>query len=64
MKKYYSRRLYNIHISDGFLDTPVYITMYAVSGLSWVLAFRKARQMLGEKHVPLMSVLTAGVFAA
>jgi len=53
-----------MHIPDGFLDLPLAILLYAVSLLLLVPAFRKAGMAVGEKHVPLMSVLTAGVFAA
>lgn len=52
------------HIPDGFLDLPICVIMYAISLVFWIPAFRKARRVLGEKHIPLMSMLTAGVFAA
>lgn len=53
-----------MHIPDGFLNIATVGTTYAVSagGLSYGL--REARKKLAEKHVPLMGIMAAFIFAA
>ncbi len=53
-----------MHIPDGFLNIATIGTTYAVSagGLSYGL--REARKKLAEKHVPLMGIMAAFIFAA
>lgn len=53
-----------MHIPDGFLDLFTCAIMYAISSILCLQAFRKVKQVLEEEHVPLMSLLTAGVFAS
>jgi len=53
-----------MHIPDGFLSVATAATTYAASvgGVSY--AVKEANRKLGEKHVPLMGVLAAFIFAA
>lgn len=53
-----------MHIPDGFLSAPVAAAAYAVSAVGVGLASRKVSQRLGEKHIPLMGVMGAFIFAA
>lgn len=52
-----------LHIPDGFMDGPVSIFGYIVSGLVLGLALRKVNTQLGDKAAPLMGVLAAFIFA-
>ncbi len=53
-----------MHIPDGFLDPPVFFAAWVLA-LGFILpAFRGAQRSLGDRDLPLLSVLTAGVFAA
>ncbi len=53
-----------MHIPDGFLNVATVATTYAVSvgGISY--AVKEANRKLTEKHIPLMGVLAAFIFAA
>nr|MDO8133916.1 energy-coupling factor ABC transporter permease [Candidatus Njordarchaeum guaymaensis] len=53
-----------MHIPDGFLDLSVIVATYALAAIFWVIASIKTKRALGEKEVPLLSIMTAGVFAA
>lgn len=53
-----------MHIPDGFLNVAMVATTYAVSAGSVSYAVRAANKKLREKHVPLMGVLAAFIFAA
>ncbi len=53
-----------MHIPDGFLNITTVATTYAVSAGGVGNAVRIANKKLGEKHVPLMGVLAAFIFAA
>jgi cobalt/nickel transport system permease protein len=53
-----------LHIPDGFLATPTIATTYAVSAGAMGFGLREARKKLVEKHVPLMGILAAFIFAA
>jgi len=55
---------YIIHIPDGFLSVATVATTYVVSAGGIGNAVRVANKKLGEKHVPLMGVLAAFIFAA
>ncbi len=53
-----------MHIPDGYLDLPITLVCAAISAVFIVLGLVQAKRYLDERHVPLMAVLTAGVFAA
>lgn len=53
-----------MHIPDGFLSTPVWAGLAAVSAPSVGVLARKAQSGLEESRVPLMGVMGAFVFAA
>jgi len=53
-----------MHIPDGFLSVATIATTYAVSAGGVSYAVREANKKLKEKHVPLMGVLAAFIFAA
>ncbi len=53
-----------MHIPDGFLDTKTWVGMGGVSGVFIAIAVRKANRRISEKHIPLLGVMAAFVFAA
>ena len=53
-----------MHIPDGFLTTPVWAGLAAVSAPAVGVLARKAQSALEESRVPLMGVMGAFVFAA
>ena len=53
-----------MHIPDGFLSVATVATTYAVSTGGVANAVRITNKKLGEKHVPLMGILAAFIFAA
>ncbi len=53
-----------MHIPDGFLNIATVATTYAASAGGVGYAVREANRKLREKHVPLMGVLAAFIFAA
>ena len=53
-----------MHIPDGFLNIATVAITYAASGGGVAFAVKAANKKLGEKHVPLMGVLAAFIFAA
>jgi len=53
-----------MHIPDGFLNIEVALATYIAAALILVIALKRAKKIMGEKHVPLLSVLAAGVFSA
>jgi cobalt/nickel transport system permease protein len=53
-----------MHIPDGFLNAAVAGTTYVVSVGGVANAARVANKKLGEKHIPMMGILAAFVFAA
>ena len=53
-----------MHIPDGFLNVATVATTYAASGGAVAYAVKATNKKLGEKHVPLMGVLAAFIFAA
>ena len=53
-----------MHIPDGFLNVGTVATTFAVSAGGVGNAVRVANKKLGERHVPLMGILAAFIFAA
>jgi len=53
-----------LHIPDGFLNIATLATTYAVSAGGIGFGLRQARKKLSEKHVPLMGIMAAFIFAA
>jgi len=53
-----------MHIPDGFLNVATVATTCVISAGGVGNAVRVANQKLGEKHVPLMGILVAFIFAA
>jgi len=53
-----------MHIPDGFLTYSVCAITYIGALIFWVFAFRRAKQVLSDRQVPLMATLTAMFFAA
>ncbi|MDR9459196.1 MAG: energy-coupling factor ABC transporter permease [Dehalococcoidia bacterium] len=53
-----------MHIPDGFLNIATVATTYAVSTGGIGYALRQARKKLADKHVPLMGIMAAFIFAA
>jgi len=53
-----------VHIPDGFLNVATVATTYAASAGGISYAVREANKKLREKHVPLMGILAAFIFAA
>lgn len=53
-----------MHIPDGFINAATAGITYAVSAAAVVVASGKAKKSFGERHVPLMGVTAAFIFAA
>ncbi len=53
-----------MHIPDGFLNVATAATTYVASAGGLAYGVREANRRLGERHVPLMGVMGAFVFAA
>ncbi len=53
-----------MHIPDGFLDTKTWLSLSIVSGVALAYAVKKVGKKIGEKHVPLIGVMSAFIFAA
>ena len=53
-----------MHIHDGFLSVPIWALLWVASVVIIAYAARKTEDKLGEKHIPLMGVLAAFIFAA
>ena len=53
-----------MHIPDGFLNTPVYTSFWAISGTTVALALKKLKTILKDKMIPLIGVTSAFIFAA
>jgi len=53
-----------MHIPDGFLNVPTVATTYVISAGGIGYALRAARKKMGEKHVPMLGILAAFIFAA
>jgi cobalt/nickel transport system permease protein len=52
-----------MHIPDGFLSTLVAVVFWGLSAIAVAYALRRVGKDLGERQVPLMSVLAAAIFA-
>lgn len=52
-----------MHLPDGFLDTRTWIGMSVISGVFITVAVRKANKTISEKHIPLLGVMAAFIFA-
>ncbi len=53
-----------MHIPDGFLNVVTAAATYVVSASGVGYSIKRANQKLGERHVPLMGVMGAFIFAA
>jgi len=53
-----------VHIPDGILNITTIATTYAVSAGGVGYGLREARKKLAERHVPLMGIMAAFIFAA
>ena len=53
-----------MHIPDGFLDTKTWVGMGGISAVFIGTAVRKANKIITDKHIPLLGVMAAFVFAA
>lgn len=53
-----------MHIPDGFLDSKTWVSLWGISSAAVITSGIKAKKTLGEKHIPLMGVMSAFVFAA
>ena len=53
-----------MHIPDGFLNIATVATAYVASAGGVSYAVKEANKKLKEKHIPLMGVLAAFIFAA
>ena len=53
-----------MHIPDGFLNAATAATTYVVSAGGVGYSIRQANRKLGDRHVPLMGVMAAFIFAA
>jgi cobalt/nickel transport system permease protein len=52
-----------MHIPDGFLSILVSVVLWVISIVGVGFALRRTGKELGERQVPLMGVLAAGIFA-
>lgn len=53
-----------LHIPDGFLSLPIAVLFWLITLGLVALALRHAGHDLGERQVPLIGVVAAGIFAA
>lgn len=53
-----------MHIPDGFLDVKTFSILGVVSAVTVGIAVKKLNKRLGDKHIPLLGVLSAFIFAA
>jgi cobalt/nickel transport system permease protein len=53
-----------LHIPDGFLSLPVALFFWVVAIGIIALAVRRTQGELGERHIPLMGMMAAFIFAA
>ncbi len=53
-----------MHIPDGFLSPPVFISGWALALISLGYALKKTKKILKEKMIPLMGVMAAFIFSA
>ena len=53
-----------MHIPDGFLSTEVWAVMWVISAVIIGYAVIRTDKGLGDKHIPLLGVLAAFIFAS
>lgn len=53
-----------MHIPDGFLDAKTWISLGVVSAGFVAVSVARANKKLDEKHIPLMGIMSAFIFAA
>lgn len=53
-----------LHIPDGFLSIAVSIVCWVITAVTISLAVSRSNKALGERHIPLMGVMAAFIFAA
>jgi cobalt/nickel transport system permease protein len=53
-----------MHIPDGFLSPPVFVSCWVVALGTLSYALKKTKEILKDKMVPLMGVMAAFIFAA
>jgi len=53
-----------MHIPDGFLDIKTWATLSVTSAGVLGLSVKKTKKIIGEKHIPMMGVMAAFIFAA
>lgn len=53
-----------MHILDGILSNPINIATFAASSIVCGYSIKKCNNEFGEKHVPLLGVTAAFIFAA
>lgn len=53
-----------MHIPDGLLTTEIWLIMWLLAAIILGYSIRKTNKKLTEKHVPLLGVLAAFIFAA
>jgi len=53
-----------MHIPDGFLSPPVFISGWAVALSTLSYALKKTKKIMKDKMIPLMGVMAAFIFAA
>lgn len=53
-----------MHIPDGFLSPPVFLSAWLAAVVAVSYALKKTRQTLKDKMIPLMGVMAAFIFAA
>lgn len=52
-----------MHIPDGFLTPEIWAGMWIISAIIIGYSIKKVNEKLGDKHIPLMGVLAAFIFA-
>lgn len=52
-----------MHIPDGLIPFPQYLVYYAIAIIAIFFALKWARNNLDERAIPLLAVLSAGIFA-
>lgn len=52
-----------MHIPDGLIPFPQWLIYYVISFIALIIALRWARNNLDERAIPLLAVISAGIFA-
>jgi len=52
-----------MHIPDGFLSPSVWVSMWLIAIVILSYSIMRVNKRLGEKHIPMMGVLAAFIFA-